>query len=245
MDYIVSTKNKFCLFLEDGDEDVDPMEILAMRLEKEVEAHNMIDRKGKDVSFDSLKRALREALDAGSDAMDRLSACIPESNIEPLVTINVNDLIQQAIALNTEKLLANGVTVEWKPAPVLSDILGREHRLRNMFNQVIDNAIDAMGERGRKIRELSISTFQEEDDAVKVFIDDTGSGISEELRYQVFQPFYSTKGKKGKRAGMGLTMVQDVVSEHSGHVSISNAPTGGCRFTVLLPIAGVTEGDKR
>ena len=47
MDYIVSTKNKFCLFLEDGDEDVDPMEILAMRLEKEAEAHKK-DSKSKD-----------------------------------------------------------------------------------------------------------------------------------------------------------------------------------------------------
>ena len=118
------------------------------------------------------------------------------------------------------------MVAEWKPTAILPNVAGREHRLRGMLNQLTENAVDAMGERGRKVRELSITTARAGDDVIAVVIDDTGPGIPEQGRFQVFQPFYSTKGVKGKRAGMGLTMVQDVVREHSGTVAIGTGPGG-------------------
>ena len=66
MDYIVSTKNKFCLFLDDGDEDVDPMEILAMR-EKEVEAHKK-DSKSKETKSSKDSKSAVKAKKTGKSA---------------------------------------------------------------------------------------------------------------------------------------------------------------------------------
>ena len=205
-------------------------------------ASNMIERRGAAVSMDSLRRVLREAMEAGAEAMDRLSACKPESRIEAVVPVNINELIHDALALNTEKFLANGIVVEWNPTAILPSVTGRERRLRGMLNQLIENAIDAMSERGRKLRELTITTKQVDEDAISVIIDDTGPGIPEADRFQVFQPFYTTKGMKGKRAGMGLTMVQDVVSEHSGSITIATAPGGGCRMELMIPLAGIADG---
>ena len=204
-------------------------------------ASNMIDRRGGSTNMDSIRRVLREAMDAGAVAMDRLSTCMPEAEIEVVVPVNINELVHDALALNTERFLANGVVVEWSPTAVLPNVMGREHRLRGMLNHLIENAIDAMSERGRKIRELTITTTPD-DDVIVIVIDDTGAGIAEKDRFQVFQPFYSTKGMKGKRAGMGLTMVQDVVSEHSGNISIATAPGGGCRVEVMIPLAGIADG---
>ncbi len=205
-------------------------------------ASNMIDRRGVSVNMDNLRRVLREAMEAGADALDRLSACMPESSIEAVEPHNINELIHDALALHTETFLANGVVVEWNPTAVLSNLMGREHRLRGMLNQLIENAIDAMSERGRKIRELTITTQQVDDDVINIVVDDTGPGIADGERLHVFQPFYSTKGMKGKGAGMGLTMVQDVVSEHSGSISIATAPGGGCRMELMIPLTGVPNG---
>ena len=205
-------------------------------------ASNMIDRRGATVSIEHLNRVLREALQAGSEAMDRLNACMPASAAEAVTPVNINELLHDTLVLNTEKLLANGVVVEWKPTAVLPNVLGREHRLRGMLNQLIDNAVDAMSERGRVLRELTITTRQVDDDLIAITIDDTGPGIPEAERYQVFQPFYTTKGIKGKRAGMGLTMVQDVVSEHAGNIDIGTAPGGGCRVELMIALAGIPNG---
>lgn len=205
-------------------------------------ASNMIERRGASVSMDSLRRVLREAMESGGEAMERLSACMPESPVEASAPVNINEIIHEALALNTEKFLANGVIVEWKPTSVLPKVVGREQRLRGMLNQLVDNAIDAVSERGRKVRELSITTAQADDDLIAIVIDDTGPGIGEDERYKVFQPFYTTKGVKGKRAGMGLTMVQDVVGEHSGSIIIGVSPSGGCRVELMIPLDGIAEG---
>jgi signal transduction histidine kinase len=71
---------------------------------------------------------------------------------------------------------------------------------------------------------------------LQVVIEDSGPGIPEEMRVKVFEPFYSTKGKGGKRAGMGLVMVQQVVNEHNGNITIQTPEKGGCRITLELPI---------
>lgn len=205
-------------------------------------ARSMVERRGNSVSMDSLRRVLTEAMEAGGEAMDRLNACMPESLTEAVVPVNINELIHDAMALHTENLLANGIVVEWNPTAILPNVMGREHRLRGMLNHLIENAIDAMSERGRRLRELTVTTKQSDDDVITVIIDDTGPGIPEEKRYQVFQPFYSTKGMKGKRAGMGLAMVQDVISEHSGSITIATAPGGGCRVQLTLALNGIPGG---
>jgi len=205
-------------------------------------ASNMIDRRGTETSMESLRRVLREALEAGSQAMDCLSACMPATQEEVQSPVNINELVHDTLALYTEKLLANGIVVEWRPASILPNVIGREHRLRGMLNQLVDNAIDAMSVRGRSLRELTIITCLADEDVIGITIDDTGPGIPEELRYKVFQPFYTTKGIKGKRAGMGLSMVQDVVAEHSGSVEITSSPSGGCRIELLIPLAMASLG---
>ena len=66
-------------------------------------------------------------------------------------------------------------------------------------------------------------------------VEDTGPGIPDDLRLKIFEPFFTTK-KSNNRAGMGLSMVQDVVNEYAGTLEIDPAYTDGARFIVTLPI---------
>jgi len=69
-----------------------------------------------------------------------------------------------------------------------------------------------------------------------VTIEDTGPGIPEALRLKVFEPFFTTKGAAGRRAGMGLPLVQEMVNEHAGTIGIDPTYTEGCRFRVQFPL---------
>ena len=65
-------------------------------------------------------------------------------------------------------------------------------------------------------------------------ISDTGSGMDDEVRARVFEPFFSTKQKVG--VGLSLSMTQRVVSEHGGRIEVVSAPGKGTTVTVLLPV---------
>ena len=204
-------------------------------------ASNMLEIKGHDVDMESLKRALQEALEAGMSAIKTLKSCIPNALEEVVSSVNINEIIHEVLVISTERLLNSGIVVDWKPVSVLSTVNGRESRLRAMFKQLVDNAIDAMSDRLCQRRELTIRT-QSTGQEVLISICDSGPGISEKDQLLIFQPFYTTKGAKGKHSGMGLSMVQDIVSEHSGSLTVARAMEGGCKIEVQLPVSSNFRG---
>ncbi len=200
-------------------------------------AHNMLlRREDSDGSLRSLRMALQQAVAAGDAAITTLHNCIPAETTEAEAPLNINELLHEVLVLSTKRLLSSGIVVDWEPALVLPAITGREQRVRSMFKQLIDNAIDAMAVRGWKRRELRIITRQVQHDLIEVIIEDSGPGIPEEERLKVFEPFYSSKGSQGRRAGLGLTMVQDVVTEQGGIIMIRESNSGGCRIELQLPL---------
>jgi protein-histidine pros-kinase len=160
---------------------------------------------------------------------------MPEEPAEAEVPVNVNELLHEVLVLLTDRLLAAGVTVEWKPAPVLAPVPGRPTQLRNVFKQLIDNAIEAMNEQRGAQRELRILTHPEAD-GVGVYLEDTGPGIPETLRRRVFEPFFTTKRPTGGSAGMGLAIAQEIVSRHQGLIEIDPNYSGGCRMHLRFPV---------
>ena len=92
------------------------------------------------------------------------------------------------------------------------------------------NAKEAMPSGGR----LRIDVGSSEEGLVRLALTDSGPGISRENLHQVFEPFFSTKAKG---TGLGLALVQQIVSEHGGRIEVDCPPEGGTRFTILLPAA--------
>ncbi len=126
--------------------------------------------------------------------------------------------------------LKQGVAVQrdYQRVPLLVNSFGSE--LNQVWTNIIDNAIDAMGGKG----ELRVRTYRE-DACVVVEIGDNGPGISAEVQPHIFEPFFTTK-RVGEGTGLGLDTVQRIVKRHRGTIQVSSKP-GDTRFRVWLPLA--------
>lgn len=102
--------------------------------------------------------------------------------------------------------------------------------MRQAFTNLIQNALDAMPEKGT----LKIKAFlRPAARRVQIEISDTGEGIPENMLDKVFLPFFTTKNKG---TGLGLALVHKIILSHNGHITAENRTEKGARFTVILPI---------
>lgn len=177
---------------------------------------------------------LRQALDAGREAITTFEASMPRQRLEVAATLNVNELLRDVLSVVTPRMLALGVTVDFKPGAVLPAISGDENALRGLFKHLIDNALDAMAGAPASRRELLIETAVDGGHLLTC-VADTGPGVPDPLRLKIFEPFFSTRGDQG-HPGMGLALAHEVATRHAGSITVTPAVTGG-RFVVSLPIA--------
>jgi CheY-like chemotaxis protein len=108
--------------------------------------------------------------------------------------------------------------------------IGNASELREVFVNLIVNAVDAMPEGGR----LLIGC---ERDASKLRLRfaDTGGGMPEDVRQKIFDPFYTTKGAHG--TGLGLSVSYSIIERHEGQINVTSEIGGGSIFNILLPAA--------
>ncbi len=176
---------------------------------------------------------LAQITETSEQALKTLQAALPDEVIEAGVNVNVNDLVRHVLSLETDALLAAGVTVDWRPTHVLPQITARQTELRSLFKNLIDNALQATREGGRSQRELHIST-RALDDSVEVCIQDSGPGFPSGDRYKAFEPFYIGWRNRRGRAGMGLPLAQEIANQHGGSIEIDPDYSDGCRVLVTL-----------
>jgi nitrogen fixation negative regulator NifL len=198
-------------------------------------AHDLLARRGAQ-GDPALRQALRQATTTGREALERLQMLVPEVPLEAAAPVNINQLLREVLELDRQRLLAGGMTVDWRPTPTLPAITARVSRLRGMFKQLLDNALDAMEGNRHEPRELRIETGFE-DQSVFVVIEDSGPGVPPHLHWRIFEPFFTTK-RAATHVGLGLAMVQEVVNEQRGVIRLDPDATG-CRWRVSLPIRHV------
>ncbi len=206
-------------------------------------AIGMLERRlrREGIEEDAALRVLMQVREEGLAAIDRLERSLPEQPPEPFTTININELIHQVLMLATERLLRLGITIDWRPAARLPGVPGAEGALRGMLKQLIDNAVEAIDGTRASRRDISIRAAAAQG-WLTLTIEDSGPGVPQELRHKIFEPFFSTKGNRGSRAGMGLALVQEVVNRHAGTVEIDPDFQAGCRVRVRLPLSGPHQG---
>ncbi|MFZ3211796.1 MAG: ATP-binding protein [Terriglobales bacterium] len=148
----------------------------------------------------------------------------------PLQNIDIVKSLENTLIILNHKLKRRAVVVQrdYEQIPLLVNSFGSE--LNQVWTNIIDNAIDAMGDSG----ELRVRTYRE-DSCVVVEIGDNGPGIPPEIKSRIFEPFFTTKAV-GEGTGLGLDMVQRIVRKHRGNVQVTSKP-GDTRFQVWLPLA--------
>ena len=149
----------------------------------------------------------------------------------PVQNVDIVKSLETTLTIMNHKL-KHGVVVQrdYHNVPFLVNSFGSE--LNQVWTNLIDNAIDAMGGKG----ELRVRTYRD-DGCVVVEIADNGAGISPEIRAHIFEPFFTTKGV-GEGTGLGLDTVQRIVKKHRGTIQVTSQP-GDTRFQVWLPLAEV------
>ncbi|HYM75399.1 MAG TPA: ATP-binding protein [Candidatus Dormibacteraeota bacterium] len=147
----------------------------------------------------------------------------------PKQNVDIVKTLENTLTILNHKL-KRGVTVQrdYQKVPLLVNSFGSE--LNQVWTNIIDNAIDAMGGKG----DLRVRAYRQ-DDSVVVEIRDNGPGISPEVEPHIFEPFFTTKGV-GEGTGLGLDTVQRIVKKHRGSIQVRSKPGDTC-FQVWLPLA--------
>ncbi|HJO05567.1 MAG TPA: ATP-binding protein [Acidobacteriota bacterium] len=113
---------------------------------------------------------------------------------------------------------------------------GSSPELREVLLNLIHNAIDAMPRGGTMTLGLT-----EVDDKVVFSVEDTGTGMSEEILERIFEPLFTTKGSAG--TGLGLSNARSVAQRHDGMLSAESQEGVGSRFCLILPASSMTPSD--
>jgi signal transduction histidine kinase len=147
----------------------------------------------------------------------------------PVQNVDIVKTLETTLTIMNHKL-KGGVEVkrDYQKIPLLVNSFGSE--LNQVWTNLIDNAIDAMGGKG----ELRVRTYRDAD-CVVVEIGDNGPGIRPEIEQHIFEPFFTTKGV-GEGTGLGLDTVQRIVKKHRGSIQVRTKP-GDTVFQVWLPLA--------
>lgn len=111
---------------------------------------------------------------------------------------------------------------------------------RAAFRQIVLNLLDNAVKHAGRGASFHVAVKQHDEEVV-VTIDDTGPGVPEEWRERVFEPFVRVEQGKAPGAGIGLSVVRDLVVAHGGRVWIEESPQGGARFIVAMPVATSTK----
>jgi len=193
------------------------------------------DRGGASLS---MVEALDQALASGHETVSLLETSKPVDQTEERGEVDFNNLFRDVLAISSERLRELAVAIDFQPAEELPLLQGQEWKLRGVLNQLVDNALVALASVESGHRKLMLRT-QLCDAMIKVHICDSGPGIPDEHRSQVFEPFFSTRGHEGA-TGMGLPTCRNVVNEHGGLIWVESSKLGGVclRLQFPLPAAG-------
>ena len=145
--------------------------------------------------------------------------------------VDLNQILEDTLTLREYDMNLNNIRIHREFSNGLPPTGGDFHQLQQVFLNILNNAVDAIGEKGGK-GEIWVRTDLMEN-RVRTEITDSGPGVQNPHR--VFDPFYTTK-PVGKGTGLGLSICYGIVKEHGGEIQVRNSPPRGATFTILLPM---------
>jgi len=151
-----------------------------------------------------------------------------EASIE---SINIRELIEEVLSFLTKEAEYRSIRVSLTASEDVPQIESDRGKLQEIFLNLINNAFAAMSDGGN----LDIQISQKETDKVLVTVADDGCGISESDLKRVFEPFFSTKTKKGG-TGLGLSLTQNFVRKIGGTINVESEVGKGTTFLISLPL---------
>lgn len=152
--------------------------------------------------------------------------------------VNINNLIEETLILNSNLLKINNVSVETRLDATLPHMFASADQLKQVFMNLISNAVEAM-ESQNKGALLIETVYLLKDNAIKIILKDNGPGIPEKDCQKIFEPFFTTK--KGKGVGLGLSVAYGIIQEHDGTIEVTSKTGNGTLFEIRFPLKNSTD----
>jgi len=147
--------------------------------------------------------------------------------------ISIADLIDKCATLSHHKLELLNIELEIEVQSQIPSIEGDFNQLQQCIINLIFNAIDSMPKGG--ILTLS-GKYDPSEEFVRIIVEDTGHGISENDLPYIFEPFFTTK-EEGYGVGLGLSTVYGIIERHKGTIKVESRLNKGSIFTLQLPLS--------
>ncbi len=165
-----------------------------------------------------------------------------------VASVDVASLLNDALLMADSLVPRRGVSVSVDTPPGLPEIEGDDHQLRQIFTNLLANALEALNGDGRvvvRVSQLTRPAWPPGEDspsgpALQIDVEDDGPGIPESIRERIFSPFFTTKPRG---SGLGLAIVRKLVDAHDGRIELRPGSTGsGTCFRLVLPVRPTGDG---
>lgn len=190
----------------------------------------------EDKKLTDITRTIYKAAEDGAGIVRRMRQFTKmERDTSMFVSVNIKNVLEDAVGflkprwMNIAIAGRNPFDMDMDDIKEVPSILGNPSELREVFINIINNAIDAMPGGGR----ISFRTWSEKD-TVFVRITDTGEGMSEEVKERIFDPFFTTKRAEG--SGLGMSISYSIIKRHDGKIEVESEEGKGTAFNLSIPI---------
>ncbi len=154
-----------------------------------------------------------------------------------LEKIDINDLLREVLGFLEKEALYSHIRIDLKLFDGLPVIFSDRGQLQQIFLNILNNAIDAVGQDGA----VTIRTRVILNGMVQVSIEDTGPGMAPDVLKHIFDPFFTTKDT-GKGTGLGLSITYGLVKKLGGRIDVESEAGRGAVFYVSLPVNNPSGG---
>ncbi len=176
---------------------------------------------------------IQTAAEDAAATVRRIQTFARKSQVKEFELVDVGSLLNDAIEItrtrwqNEARIRGLEYDVKLNTEPERYTY-GSASELREVFVNMIVNAVDAMPRGGRLL-----ITCHAQNGRLQLHFSDNGMGMPEDVRQKIFEPFFSTKGAHG--TGLGLSVSYSIIERHAGSISVISEPGSGTNFTIDLP----------
>lgn len=181
---------------------------------------------------DQVEQDIGKIVDAALHAREVIKKLLMSAKDTPLVKnrINLNDLIEDGLYFLKSRCIKSGIELVSNLSKELPNIVADRSQLMQVLTNLVVNAAQAMPHGGR----LTISTTIDIGH-VLLTIEDTGTGMTDEVQKKIFDPFFTTKDAD-QGTGLGLPIVHGIITSHGGEIKVESEVGIGTKFIIRLPI---------
>jgi signal transduction histidine kinase len=147
--------------------------------------------------------------------------------------VDLAALIEE-VAAQTSAAITDSIKVRVEAPPPGPTVAADPGRLHQMLTNLLRNAVQALDTTGGNI-EIALREDADRGRAV-ILVSDDGPGIDEEIRENIFEPYFTTKAER-RGTGLGLATVRSIVDQHAGSIAVASRPGRGTIFEIHLPLA--------